>query len=120
MKAFIISICTITLIFGVIIWNFFYINNIYVYMTDTVTEFELNEESVKKAEALWEYWKRKSVIIALSIPHRVSDELEKNLVILQAKLRSGSDFELDEAKALTLNSIEEMRIHASASFDSVF
>ena len=120
MKSFVISIVTLLLVFGVIIWNFFYINNIYAYMSEVVTELHQDEESKIKVEELWKSWKKKSVLIALSVPHRISDELERNLTILKSRVQEGSKSDFLEAKELLLNSIEEMRIHAGASLDSIF
>ncbi|MBQ8392407.1 MAG: hypothetical protein IJX51_01415 [Clostridia bacterium] len=120
MKSFAISILTLAIICGVIIWNYAYINKIYNYMNETVNSLECNEVSAAKAEELWRFWKKKNIVIALSIPHRVSDELERNLVVLRTKLKNGSNYEFEESKSLVLNSIEEMRIHAEASLDSIF
>jgi len=120
MKAFVISIVTLLLVFGVIIWNFLYINNIYAYMSETVTELSQDEASMVKVDELWKSWKRKSVLIALSVPHRISDEVERNLTILRSRVHEGSRADFLEAKELLLNSIEEMRIHAGASLDSIF
>ena len=58
MKSFVISIVTLLLVFGVIIWNFFYINNIYAYMSEVVTELHQDEESKIKVEELWKSWKK--------------------------------------------------------------
>lgn len=120
MKSFVISIVTLLLVFGVIIWNFFYINNIYAYMSETVTELSQDEASKIKVDILWESWKKKGVLIALSVPHRISDDIEKNLTILRSRVHEGSKSDFLEAKELLLNSIEEMRIHAGASLDSIF
>ena len=120
MKAFIISIVTLLLVFGVIIWNFFYIINIYEYMSQTVTGLEPDEASRKSVDEVWNTWRKKSIIIAISIPHRISDELEKNLIILKSKVYEGTNMGFEESKQLLLNSIEEMRIHAGASIDSIF
>ncbi len=120
MKSFVISIVTLLLVFGVIIWNFFYINNIYAYMSEAVTELRQDEASKIEVDKLWKNWKKKSTIIALSIPHRISDELEKNLTVLRSRVYEGSKSDFLEAKELLLNSIEEMRIHAGASLDSIF
>ncbi|MBQ9743786.1 MAG: hypothetical protein IJW19_01535 [Clostridia bacterium] len=120
MKSFVISILTLAIICGVIIWNYVYINKIYDYMNETVNALECNEVSAIKVDELWSFWKKKSIVIAISIPHRVSDDLERNLVILRTKLKEGSNYEFEESKSLVLNSIEEMRIHAGASLDSIF
>ena len=120
MKSFIISIITLTIVFGVIIWNFFYINNIYVSMTESVNELRRPDASLKDAEKLYKYWKDKSILIALSVPHRISDEIEKNLIILIGKLSEDSHNGFEEAILLALNSLEEMKVHAGISVDSIF
>ena len=120
MRAFIIAILTLTLVFGLIIWNFFYINNIYVNMAESVTELKADSSSLPDAKRLYEYWKSKQTIIALSVPHRISDEIERNLVSLIGKLSEDTPNDFEEARLLTLNSIEEMIVHAGISADSIF
>lgn len=120
MKSFIISIIILLLIFGIIIWNFFYINNIYENMEKSVKELKHDSSSLPRAEKIYEYWKSKQTVIALSVPHRISDEIEKNLLTLIGKLSEESSTGFDEARLLTLNSIEEMIVHAGISADSIF
>ena len=120
MKSFIISVILLILIFGVIIWNFFYINNIYVDLTKAVNALSNDPSSLSDAKKIYEYWKSKQTVIALSVPHRISDEIEKNLLTLIGKLSESSPGGFEEARLLTLNSIEEMIVHAGISADSIF
>ncbi len=120
MKSFVISIVILILIFGVIIWNFFYINNIYVNMTEAVNALSGDSSSLPEAERIYEYWKSKQTVIALSVPHRISDEIEKNLLTMIGRLSEDSPEGFEEARLLALNSIEEMIVHAGISADSIF
>jgi len=120
MKSFVISIITLILVFVVIIWNFFYINNIYVNMTDAIKDLKPDVPSSIKVKEIYNYWKSKSVFIALSVPHRISDEIEKNLIILMGRILESSNIGFEEARLLALNSIEEMKVHAGISADSIF
>ena len=118
MKILIVSIVALLLVFGLVIGNYFLINKIYDYMLKEVND--LTEESVSEIDSLIKYWNKKRMIVSLSVPHRISDELERNLLILEAKIKHGSYVEFAEARASLLNSIEEMRVHAGVSIDTIF
>jgi len=118
MKIFIVSIVALLLVFGLVIGNYFLINNIYDRMLKEVNN--LTEASVMEIDSLVKYWDKKRIIVSLSIPHRISDELERNLVVLEAKIKHESYSEFEEIRAFLINSIEEMKIHAGLSFDTVF
>lgn len=117
MKILTISFSTLILVFALVVWNFFLINNIYEYMTKEVTA--LKEDSYESIASLIQYWNKKRILISLSIPHRVSDELEKNLIIMKAKIEHQSIYEFEEARYSLLNSLEEMKVHAGISLDTV-
>lgn len=118
MKAFITALCTLIIIFGIIIGNYLYILNIYKSMIDSVSR--LTMDSSNEVNELISYWRKRSTYIALSVPHKISDEIERNLLLLKAKLENKLDNGFFEAKELLLNSIEEMKIHAGISADSIF
>lgn len=118
MRAFIISCSTLLLILSLIIVNFFYIINIYKHMTNETSEITLS--SIDKVTTLLDYWNKRRIFISLSVPHRISDELEKNLQLLKIKVMNGTKSDFEEIKQLLLNSIEELRIHAGISADALF
>ena len=117
MKAFIISFSTLLLIFALLIINHFYIINIYKYMTNEISLINIDEAD--KVSSLLNYWNKHRIIISLSIPHRISDELESNLILLKTKIENGTKYDFEETRQLLLNSIEELRIHAGISADAL-
>ena len=118
MKILIVSIAALALVFGLVIGNYFLINDIYDRMLLEVNN--LSEGASAEIDALVKYWNKKRMIVSLSVPHRISDELERNLLILKAKIKHGSYVEFEEVRASLLNSIEEMRVHAGVSLDTIF
>jgi len=118
MKSFIISCCTLLLVFTVIILNYFYVLKICKYMIKEASETSVSD--VNNATSLFEYWKKRRIYIALSVPHRVSDELEKNLLIFISRAQEGTKSTFEESRNLLVNSIEEVKIHAGISADTVF
>ena len=118
MKILIVSIVALVLVFGLVIGNYFLINNIYEHMLLEVNNLQI--DSGAEIDSLINYWNKKRVIVSLSVPHRISDELERNLLVLDAKIKYGSYVEFEEVRASLLNSIEEMKVHAEISLDTVF
>lgn len=118
MKAFVISCCSLLLIFALIIVNYFYINNIYKYMLNEASA--ITTDNTEKIISLIDYWNKRKIAISLSIPHRISDELERNLQLLKIKVLGETKSDFEETKQLLLYSIEEMKIHAGISVDALF
>jgi hypothetical protein len=87
-------------------------------MTNETSEITLS--SIDKVTALLDYWNKRRIFISLSVPHRISDELEKNLQLLKTKVMNETKSDFEEIKQLLLNSIEELRIHAGISADALF
>ena len=117
MKAFIISFGTLLLIFALLIINHFYIINVYKYMAAEISFINIDETD--KVSSLLDYWNKHRIIISMSIPHRISDELESNLILLKTKIENGTKYDFEETRQLLLNSIEELRIHAGISADAL-
>ena len=118
MKAFIISTCTLLLVFAIVILNYFYVLKVYSHMENEIKEIEI--VSKDKASSLLNYWEKERMYVSLSVPHRILDDLEKNLSIFVTKIREGTKIEFEETRQLLLNSIEEMKIHAGISADTLF
>ena len=118
MKAFVISCCSLLLIFALIIVNYFYIINIYKHMLNEASA--ITTDNAEKISSLIDYWNTRKIAISLSIPHRISYELEINLQLLKIKVLSETKSDFEETKQLLLYSIEEMKIHAGISADALF
>ena len=118
MKAFVISCCSLLLIFALIIVNYFYIINIYKYMLNEVSA--ITTDNPERISSLLDYWNKRKIAISLSIPHRISDELERNLSLFKIKVLSETKSDFEETRQLLLNSIEEMKLHAGISADTFF
>ena len=117
MKAFIISLIILLLMFILIIWNSIYISKI----TDTlnILTTEINEaSSTKELETLINYWNKHKLLISISVPHNEVDEMEKQLLLLKDDIENHLNFH--NTKVLVLKAIEEIKIHATLNADNVF
>ena len=119
MKAFWFSAIALLLLCGVIIWNGIYISEVsddMLYHIDKIS----SSDDTDSLDALVQKWNNCSLIVSISVPHKESDELEKNLDILKVKMSDASSSGLDESVALVRRAIEEIKIHGTVSIDNVF
>ena len=119
MKAFLFSLGALLLLFALVICNSIYISNV----TDKMMARAMEISSLDDTDAFYELcrlWEDNEILISVSVPHKESDELEKNIVILKSKLENRSQDELKESIALLQKSIDEITVHSTVSIDNVF
>ncbi len=118
MKAFLLSVLALILLCVVVFWNSASVIDISDKMSDVAIEIE-SLEDIDKLEELEEIWDKYHFILSISVPHKATDELDRNLVLLRAKFDEGISTEITETIALTLRTIDEIRIHAVADANNV-
>lgn len=118
MKAFLLSTLTLIVLCLVVFWNSSSVVDISSEMSDVAKKIE-SLENVEELEKLEEIWDKHHFILSISVPHKATDELDKNIVLLRAKFDEEIDIEITETVALTLRAIEEIRIHAIADANNV-
>ena len=79
----------------------------------------ITTESMNEMTSLVNFWDKRKIFVCLSIPHRISDELEKNLQLFKTKVFFNTKYDFEETRQLLLNSIEEMKLHAGISADTL-
>lgn len=119
MKAFLWSALALLALCFIVIWNSLYISRITDEMSECATKIQSLENEMELAY-LNGLWRKNKLLISVSVPHDESDELEKNLILLDSKFDNGIDVELNETVALLMRAIEEIRIHGTASADNIF
>jgi hypothetical protein len=86
-------------------------------MKETVLEIK-SSPSLSRLGELESIWQKHRLFISISVPHKESDEFEKELLVLRAKLEA-QDIEIDESIDLVLRAIEEIETHGTVSLDNV-
>lgn len=119
MKAFLSSALALILLCALVIWNGIFISDVTRDMKGHAEKID-SIEDISELEKLEELWEKNKFIICISVPHRETDELEKNLQILRTKLENKTDTELAETVSLTVKAIDEIEIHGALSIDTVF
>ena len=119
MKSFLLSATALIALCCLVILNGSFIGRASDSMTDAAEKIN-GISDMKELEALEKIWEKNKTVITLSVPHRVSDEMERCLVLLRTKFDENIDIEISETVALTLRTIEEIKTHATASLDNIF
>lgn len=118
MKAFLLSASALILLCLLVFWNSKAVVNITEKMSDTTSKIETIND-IDKLETLEELWDKYHLLLSISVPHKATDELERNLVLLRAKFDGEISTEITETVALTQRAIDEIRIHAVADANNV-
>ncbi|MBE6625133.1 MAG: DUF4363 family protein [Ruminococcaceae bacterium] len=118
MKAFWFSTLALVALCGIVIWNGITVSRI----SDDMSEIASGIESLEDEEALRkleEIWHEHRLILSISVPHRVTDELDRTLVLLRKKFDEGISTEIPETVALAIKSIEELRTHSLVDANNI-
>ena len=119
MKTFVFSTIALAILCAIVIWNCFYIKDV----CNELSEQADNINSISDAEEvdkLEELWEKNKFLICISVPHKETDELERNLILLKTKIKTQNEMEFKETLSLVLWSIDEIKIHGIAKADNVF
>ncbi len=114
MKAFIISLCIVLVLTLLIGFNAIYINKVtkeLISRTDS-TSFDNYSELVL-------LWQKRKMIISLCANHREVDKIEEQIVLIKNACKSKSKDELDRAKALVTNYINQIKRHEELTIDNI-
>jgi hypothetical protein len=110
MKAFLFSVLALMVLCAIVIWNGATVSKISDEMREIAGEINSldSENELKKLE---EIRHKKRLILSISVPHRVTDELDRTIALLRKKFDEGISTEIPETVALAIKSIEELRTH---------
>ncbi|MBO5356532.1 MAG: hypothetical protein J6A95_02080 [Clostridia bacterium] len=117
MKGFIISICVIALIFGLVFFNSLYVLRITDNLIGMVDSLDSNNYIIMNE--ILDFWDNNSFIIQLSSSTKETDKIDDMLASLEAMYESDSFLGLEEKKALLINYIKLINSHEKVSFDNI-
>lgn len=107
MKSFIISLCAVMLLVGMVIINGIFVGNVTNELLDEAEN--LTPESEEEFSSLYEYWKKNEGIICFSVSHKDVDNVNIALSVLKEKYENGDMAGFYEYKSLLSSYIEEIK-----------
>ncbi|MBO5212907.1 MAG: hypothetical protein J6B60_05130 [Clostridia bacterium] len=119
MKSFIISLIAILLLFSGVIINSFLVKSICEDLKDEITTINSVFDG-DKIDEIVKLWDKNKFFISLSVPHKQTDDVEKNLLLLDEKSNILNPIDFYETKALLLNCVEELANHGALNADNIF
>ena len=119
MKSFVISIVAVLILFLGVILKSLYVRNICERLEDDINDIE-GIFSSEKVDEVIRLWDENKFLISLSVPHKQTDDVEKNLILLKEKTKILNPIDFYETKALLLNSVNELSNHGAISADNIF
>ena len=118
MKAFWFSVIGLCLLCIAVLLNSLYVSSISSNMEDKLSKIK-DSPSLDGLEELEDIWEKNRLLISISVPHKETDELEKGLLVLRARIETGSDKGTAEALELVSRAIYELKTHGTVSVDNV-
>lgn len=118
MRAFLFAMLALITLCALIIWDGVTVNRI----SDEMKEIALKIESLENENELQELeksWHKHRLILSISVPHKVTDELDRSISLLRKKFDEGISTEIPETVTLALKAIEELRVHALVDANNV-
>ncbi len=116
MKAFIISLSIIILIFALTIVNSIYVGNATDFLIKEAKKLNASDGSVDTFLTLWE---SKQIIIRLSSSHEETHKIDEALAILKAKAQAKEENGFSEYKALLVEYLEQIHEDETITFDNI-
>ena len=119
MKSFLLSLSALILLCLVVFLNTLFVSKVSYDMQEMVNKIKSSptEESIKELE---DTWNSKRTLISISVPHKETDDLDKNILILRSKFENGEDNGMNEIISLISYAIDELKVHGTISFDNIF
>lgn len=117
MKGFIISICVIVVIFGLVIANSLYTLNVTNTLIDKINS--LNSDNYILMEEIQELWDKNSFLLGLSSSTKETDKIEDMLATIEAIYKTGEFLGLEEKKAILINYIKLINTHEKISIENI-
>lgn len=118
MKAFLFSVLALMVLCAIVIWNGATVSKISDEMREIAGEIK-SLDSEDELQELEEIWHKKRLILSISVPHRVTDELDRTIALLRKKFDEGISTEIPETVALAIKSIEELRTHSLVDANNI-
>lgn len=118
MKAFWFSVIGLGLLCVAVLLNSLYVSKISNDMEKEALKIK-DSPSIGRLEELEDIWDKSRLLVSISVPHKETDELEKGLLVLRARIESGSEHGTSEALELVLRAIYELKTHGTVSVDNV-
>ncbi len=119
MKAFAFSLIALILLCVIVFLNTMFISNVSEEMQQLANKIK-SSPNIDMIKELEDIWNDNRLMISISVPHKETDELEKNLILLRANFENGDTMGISEINSLLIRSIDELEIHGTVSFDNVF
>ena len=117
MKAFLLSAIAFLLLCAIVVINSLFVSGVSRDMRDALIEIK-SSPSESTLEELENIWNKNKIWISLSVPHKQTDELERQLLLLKAGVGRGEG-ELDDVIILLSRAIDEIKTHGMASLDNI-
>ena len=117
MKGFIISVCVIAVILGLVIANSLYTLNVTNTLIDKINL--LNSNNYMLMKEILDFWDKNAPILCLSSSTKETDKIEDMLATLEAMYEAGDFLGLEEKKALLINYIKLINTHEKISIENI-
>lgn len=117
MKGFIISICIIAVIIGLVVANSFYTLKVTEHLIDKINLLDSNNYILMKE--IQEKWDKSSFFIGLSSSAKETDKIEDMLSSMEAMYNTGEFLGLEEKKSLLINYIKLINSHERVSLENI-
>ena len=119
MKAFVFSLIALLILCGIVVLNTSFVSTVSGDMQEAISKIK-SSPTRKAIEELENIWDNNKMLVSISVPHKETDELERNLILLRAKFDNDDLRGLNEVISLISRSIEELEVHGTVGFDNVF
>ncbi|MBO5313442.1 MAG: DUF4363 family protein [Clostridia bacterium] len=116
MKAFIVSVCVLTVIIALSIFNSVYINNV---TSTLLQEAEFIEMTVESVSRFKELWSEHEPFIRLSSSHKETHRIDEVISVLMSKAEDSVQSGFDEERALLIEYLTQIKEDETVSFDSI-
>ena len=116
MKAFIVSICLVVLIFTSTFVNSFFVKKFANELIEKATFLNEDYESFKNLESLWN---KKSSFISLSSSTKETDKIEDMLSAIESLYKADDFSGLEEKKSLLINYIKLIFNHERVNIENI-
>lgn len=116
MKAFIISICTLSILFAFTVLNGIYINKVTAKLMYEAEKIELNPGSVNEFSNMW---RKYQFIINISSSHKETHRIDEGISILKKKASANISEGFEEEKTLLIEYFFQIGTDERVSIGSI-
>ena len=116
MKAYIVSLSIILIIFGITIANSIYVHNATNVLIEEAQVLSIDNESVAR---FYELWEEKQFAIRISSSHDETHKIDEVLGVLSAKAKEGDPSGFCEERALLVEYLKQIQEDEKISLDSI-